>query len=229
MKFSSFFSHYFQNKNKHQPPSSGSDEGNVEPPGLEKPPSLSDSNEENTEPLGLDKRSSPDDYNEEDWTGTETPEQSDEVGKKLRQRHDDDLNRDKVARHTQGTQQVEQIITRTKTASKNFLKLSVTGAIIIFLVGFFSLPQTREILNLFQWIELDADIANSGHWTIYLLLFLPTTLMAVLGITLWITGLKFSSQIYGGIQGSEEKGTNETVSECFKTVQELLKQNSGSP
>ncbi|MGE6581954.1 hypothetical protein ACQKD0_13205 [Vreelandella aquamarina] len=192
-------------------------------------PKTSDSDEGDTESLGLGKRSNPDEHNEEDWTGTKSPEQTKQDSEELRQRHIEDLDRDRVTRHTQGTQQVEQIITRTKAASKNFLKLSVAGASTIFVVGFFSLPQTREILNLCPWIELDADIATSGHWTIYLLLFLPTTLMAVLGITLWITGLKFSSQIYGGIQGSEEKGSNETLSECLKTCQEILKQSSGSP
>ncbi|WP_083023262.1 hypothetical protein [Vreelandella lionensis] len=192
-------------------------------------PKTSDSDGGDTESLGLGKRSNPDEHNEEDWTGTNTPEQTKQDSEELQKRHIEDLDRDRVTRHTQGTQQVEQIITRTKTASKNFLMLSVTGAIIIFVVGFFSLPQTREILNLIPCINLDTDIAASGNWVIYLLLFLPTTLMAVLGITLWITGLKFSAQIYGGIQGAEEKGSNEAVSECLKTVQELLKQSSGSP
>lgn len=190
-------------------------------------PKASDSDGGDTESLGLGKRSNPDEHNEEDWTGTKTPEQTEQDSEELRKRHNEDLDRDRVARHTQGTQQVEQIITRTKDASKNFLKLSVAGAITIFTIGFFSLPQTREILNLCPWIELDADIAASGHWVMYLLLFLPTTLMAVLGITLWITGLKFSSQIYGGIQGEEEKGSSEALSECLKALQEALKQGGG--
>tara|TARA_R110002012_G_scaffold24038_1_gene80912 strand:+ start:214 stop:840 length:627 start_codon:yes stop_codon:yes gene_type:complete len=204
----SFIERYYRYLDKHKTKPSGSDEGDAES-------------------LGLGKRSSPDEHNEEDWTGTKTPEQAKQDGDKLRQRHNDDLDRDRVTRHTQGTQQVEQIITRTKDASKKFLILSVIGAITIFTIGIFSLPQSRELLNFLPRVELDTQIAASGHWIIYLLLFLPTTLMAVLGITLWITGLKFSSQIYGGIQGAEEKGSNEAVSECLKTLQEVLKQGGG--
>ncbi|WP_237673675.1 hypothetical protein [Vreelandella profundi] len=189
----------------------------------------SDSSEEepNPEPLGLGKRSSPDEHNEEDWTETKSPEQTAQGSEELRKRHNDELDRDRVARHTQGTQQVEQIITRTKAASRNFLRLSVIGAITIFTIGIFSLPQTRELLNFIPRLELDMEVATSGHWIIYLLLFLPTTLMAVLGITLWITGLKFSAQIYGGMK-SEEGAASGTLSECVKTLGEIAKQSGNS-
>lgn len=158
-----------------------------------------------------------------DW-GVDSPvEQSTVDSESLREQHQDNLSRDKVTRHAQGTEQVEAVINRTKSASKWLLTLCILGAITIFLIGLLSLPQIRELINLIPCLNLSTKILANIHWSTYLLLFLPTTLMAVLSITLWVTGLRFSAQIYGGIT-NEKDSNNDNIGECLKTIQEAIKQ-----
>lgn len=170
-----------------------------------------------------------DESNAEDWRETSNP--SDEIGdnQELDLKHRQDLARDKLTRHTQGTEQAETVINRTKSASKWLLGLSVGGAVTIFIIGIFSLPQTRELLNLIFGLSLSEKIGSKLNWHLYLLLFIPTTLMAVLSITLWVTGLKFAAQLYGGANTprDEESNNGDLTTECVKAIQEAFKQYPG--
>ena len=102
------------------------------------------------------------DFKEEDgdW-GVDSPvEQTTVDSEALREQHQDNLSRDKVIRHAQGTEQVEAVINRTKSASKWLLTLCILGAITIFLIGLLSLPQVRELINFIPILGLWALIEN---------------------------------------------------------------------
>ncbi|MBY6206901.1 MULTISPECIES: hypothetical protein [Halomonas] len=162
-----------------------------------------------------------------DWGNDSASERTSADSNSLQERHQEGLTRDKLTRHTQGTQQVETVINRTKQASKWLLRFSVVGAITIFIIGLLSLPQVRELITFIPYINLPVDTPGKIHWSTYLLLFIPTTLMAVLSITLWVTGLRFSAQIYGGITDEEANSNDantENIAECLKTLQEAMKQ-----
>lgn len=169
---------------------------------------------------------------EDSWVSDESADADAAATRSLQSEHQAELGRDRLARHTQGTRQVETVITRTKQASKLLLVLSIVGAITIFFIGLLSLPQIRELINLIPYINLSEKTIENNHWQTYLLLFIPTTLMAVLSITLWVTGLRFSAQIYGGVANEEEGNSsnganNEAITECFKAIGEVAKQSNG--
>ncbi|WP_280569375.1 hypothetical protein [Chromohalobacter sp. 296-RDG] len=173
-----------------------------------------------------------DEEQEESWVSEDSADEDAAATRSLQSESQEELGRDKLARHTQGTRQVETVITRTKQASKLLLVLSIIGAVIIFIIGLLSLPQVREIINFIPLFNLSETIADSTHWTTYLLLFIPTTLMAALSITLWVTGLRFSAQIYGGVSNEEEDSNenannNDAMTECVRTLGEVAKQSNG--
>lgn len=178
------------------------------------------------------KESSGDEEEEASWVSDESSEEDEAATQSLQRENQEGLERDKLARHTQGTQQVKTVITRTKDASKLLLVLSIGGAITIFLIGLLSLPQIRELLNMIPSVNLSETAVEDSHWQTYLLLFIPTTLMAVLSITLWVTGLRFSAQIYGGATNQEEGNNSnsmnsDTLTECVKALGEAAKQSNG--
>ena len=143
-----------------------------------------------------------------------------ESDKELRERSKRELDQDKLQRHVGGTQQVETVACVTKLASMFLLFLSVAGAIIVFALGVLALPQFRELFCL------PSLLSKPPHWQTYLLLIIPTTITAILSMTLWITGLRFASHIYGSA-GQEDEEEADTAKEYLKVAQTIASNSSG--
>lgn len=120
------------------------------------------------------------------------------------------LEGSRLQRHKKGTDQVERILKSGHLTASLLIGLATFLACTIFWMGL------RALIN-----SIETDIA----WYTQLLVFIPTTLLAILGITIWITSLKFSAQIYNGATDTSPEDSN-LASECIKLGLEAAKQNS---
>lgn len=121
-----------------------------------------------------------------------------------------ELERSRLQRHRKGTDQVELILKSGHLTASLLIALASLLACTIFWMGL------RALVN-----SIETKIA----WYTQLLVFIPTTLLAILGITVWITSLKFSAQIYNGATDTSPEDSS-LVSECIKLGLEATKQNS---
>ncbi|MFS8173302.1 hypothetical protein [Vreelandella titanicae] len=118
----------------------------------------------------------------------------------------------RIDRHQKGTEQVGKILAWAHITASMLLLVATLLAITVFFVG-------SRIIT----VTGTEDAIPAHSWTTYLLVLAPVTLLALLGITIWVTSLKFSAQIYNG---ATESDNNDSDSWLKVLVTECLKQNN---
>lgn len=131
----------------------------------------------------------------------------------------------------QGRITATSVIRYTKIIAVTALVLSLIYTFFIFLIGMASVDGGQAILSKLPFLNhlvpdspptpTPASEATPNGWSTYFLLALPATLTAVLGITVWVSGLRYAMSFYSDkepTQQDDSLGTNSLLAEILKRL-----------
>lgn len=138
----------------------------------------------------------------------------------------------------QGRITATSVIRYTKIIAVAALVLSLIYTAVIFLIGMASVEGGQVILSklpLLKHLVPDASAtattaaATTNGWSTYFLLAFPATLTAVLGITVWVSGLRYAMSFYSDKEPNQQDDSLGTQSLLIEILKKLPPGNSGNP
>lgn len=147
-----------------------------------------------------------------------------------RRQKQDENNLHHELKQRQGRITATSVIRYTKIIAVTALVLSLIYTFIIFLIGMASVEGGQAILSQIPFFNqlvpeasdtTPASETTPNGWSTYFLLALPATLTAVLGITVWVSGLRYAMSFYSDkepTQQDDSLGTNSLLAEILKRL-----------
>lgn len=137
----------------------------------------------------------------------------------------------------QGRITATSVIRYTKFIAVTALVLSLVYTFVIFLIGMASIEGGQSILSKLPFLnhlvpdsigQAASEATTPNGWSTYFLLAFPATLTAVLGITVWVSGLRYAMSFYADKEPIQQDDSPSTQSLLLE-IAKRLPPGSGNP
>lgn len=151
------------------------------------------------------------------------------------QRDESKLHHDLKQR--QGRITATSVIRYTKFIAVTALILSLLYTFFIFLIGMASVEGGQTILSKLPLLnhlvpdttdQTTTEATTPNGWSTYFLLAFPATLTAVLGITVWVSGLRYAMSFYSDKEPSQQDDSLATQTLLLEILKKLPPGSSGN-
>lgn len=156
----------------------------------------------------------------------------------LRRQKKDESKLHHELKQRQGRVTATSVIRYTKCIAVTALLLSLLYTLVIFLIGMASVEGGQTILSKLPLLNhlvpeaaerAENATATPNGWSTYFLLAFPATLTAVLGITVWVSGLRYAMSFYSDKEPNQQDDSLATQTLLLEILKKLPPGSSGNP